>query len=86
MRRTPHAWSRSIKKSPTVAAIDTFVPRASRFHAGRTVGCLKGGNMLGRENGSMNFTVPLIIMVLVIGISVLIYWGGFAEESRARKG
>jgi hypothetical protein len=47
---------------------------------------LKGGNMLGRENGSMNFTVPLIIMVLVIGISVLIYWGGFAEESRARKG
>jgi hypothetical protein len=34
----------------------------------------------------MSFTVPIIIMLLTIGLAVLIYWGGFAEERRARKG
>ena len=42
--------------------------------------------MLGRENARMNFTVPIVLMVLVIVLAVMMYWGGFVEESRARKG
>ncbi len=33
----------------------------------------------------MNFTVPLVIMVLCIVIVVAIYWGGFSEERRLRR-
>gem|GEM_PF-3852015 len=32
----------------------------------------------------MNFTVPIVLMVLCIAIAGLIYWGGFAEERRGR--
>jgi hypothetical protein len=33
----------------------------------------------------VNFTVPIILMVLCIAIAGLIYWGGFSEERRARR-
>jgi hypothetical protein len=33
---------------------------------------------------SVNFTVPIILMVLCIAIAGLIYWGGFSEERRGR--
>jgi hypothetical protein len=62
------------------------VPAVAKRYTGRTVACLKGARCAGRENERMNFTVPICLMVLCIVLSALIYWGGFEEERRARKG
>ena len=33
----------------------------------------------------MNFTIPIMLIVLCVAIPALIYWGGFSEERRARR-
>jgi hypothetical protein len=33
----------------------------------------------------VNFTVPIVLMVLCIGIAALLYAGGFSEEHRANR-
>jgi hypothetical protein len=33
---------------------------------------------------SVNFTVPIVLMIICIAIAALIYWGGFSEERRAK--
>jgi hypothetical protein len=38
-----------------------------------------------KRRRSVNFTVPIILMILCIAIAGLIYWGGFSEERRARR-
>jgi hypothetical protein len=48
---------------------------------GRTVYAAKA---IGKRRSAVNFTVPIVIMILCIGIAALIYWGGFAEERRGR--
>jgi hypothetical protein len=30
----------------------------------------------------VSFTVPIILMIVCVAISVLIFWGGFSEERR----
>jgi hypothetical protein len=30
----------------------------------------------------VSFTVPIILLVLCVAITVLIFWGGFSEERR----
>jgi cobalamin biosynthesis Mg chelatase CobN len=60
--------------------------RHARNDAKRSARRLQGAQTAKREAVSMSFTVPIIIMLLTIGLAVLIYWGGFAEERRARKG
>jgi len=34
----------------------------------------------------VDFTVPIILMVLCIAIVAVLYFGGFAEENRLRRG
>jgi hypothetical protein len=34
----------------------------------------------------VNFTVPICLCILVVALATLIFWGGFAEERRARRG
>jgi hypothetical protein len=34
----------------------------------------------------VNFTVPIVLFVLCIALAGLIFWGGFSEERRARRG
>ncbi len=58
----------------------------ARVYAMRSARRLQGAQTAKSELDSMSFTVPIIIMLLTIALAVLIYWGGFAEESRARKG
>jgi hypothetical protein len=38
-----------------------------------------------RRRHSVSFTVPIILAILCVAISVLIFWGGFSEESRGSK-
>jgi hypothetical protein len=35
---------------------------------------------------SVNFTVPIVLLVLCVVIAGLIFWGGFSEERRVRRG
>lgn len=30
----------------------------------------------------MNFTVPIILIFVCVGLATLIFWGGFSEERR----
>jgi hypothetical protein len=39
---------------------------------------------IGQRRRPVNFTVPIILMILCIAIATLIYWGGFSEERRGR--
>jgi hypothetical protein len=34
----------------------------------------------------VNFTVPIVLFFLCVGLAGLIFWGGFSEERRARRG
>jgi hypothetical protein len=65
-----------------------------RFYAGyRSAVCRSNAGVASprregnryKETYSVNFTVPIVLMILCIAIAGLIFWGGFSEERRARR-
>jgi len=48
-------------------------------------GRLKGGACVQREMHITMNAMNICLLILCVGIAVLIYWGGFAEERRANR-
>jgi hypothetical protein len=43
-------------------------------------------SFLTKESLEVNFTMPIVLLVICIALAGLIFWGGFSEERRARRG